>query len=313
MESPEGDLKMQETTALGAIAALGSAASWAIGAFLFKSLGERLSPLAMTLAKGVCSLLLLGAAVLLIGAAPLDYQSMALLALSGVIGIAFGDTFFFRALQGLAPQALLVLMVLGQILTIGLAVIFLQEQLPLIAVIGIPMVLAGVVIVLRATSNEGGTTRLDGVIFGLLSVTCMAVSVVIAKKGLGPQSDTIQATFVRMLSGTAGVFAYGIVTRQVNGWITPFRDRKLASRFVLAVGVVAFGGFWLGIVAVKYCSVAIASTLTSTEPAFGLVIAAAILRERVSRMAVIGTAITFVGVVVLSVPDIAIWFRQRIA
>lgn len=301
---------MQETTALGAIAALGSAASWAIGAFLFKSLGERLSPLAMTLAKGVCSLLLLGTAVLLIGAAPLDYQSMALLALSGVIGIAFGDTFFFRALQGLAPQALLVLMVLGQILTIGLAVIFLQEQLPLIAVVGIPMVLAGVVIVLRATSNEGGgTTRFDGVIFGLLSVSCMAASVVIAKKGLGPQSDTIQATFVRMLSGTLGVFAYGIVFGRVKGWITPFQDRKLAARFVLAVSVVAFGGFWLGIVAVKYCSVAVASTLTSTEPAFGLLFASAILRERVSRMAVFGTAVTFVGVVILSVPDIATWFR----
>ena len=302
---------MLESNALGAIAALGSAASWAIGAFLFKTLGEKLSPLAMTLSKGVCSILFLGAAMALVGIAPIDGASLAYLVASGVIGIAVGDTFFFRALQGLAPQSLLVLMVLGQVLTIGLAVVVLREPLSLIAIGAIAIVLAGVVTVLRATSSgESGTTKLDGVIFGLLAVSCMAVSSVLAKKGLGPQSDTIQATFVRMLSGTAGVFAYGIATRQVSGWVSPFRDRRLVHRFVLAVGVVTFGGFWLGMVAFKYTTVAIASTLTSTEPAFGLIIAGVILREKIRPLALVGTAVTFLGVVILSVPEVSVWLRD---
>jgi drug/metabolite transporter (DMT)-like permease len=304
---------MLETNALGAVAALGSAASWAVGAFLFKSLGEKLSPLAMTLAKGACSVALLGIAVLLIGPAPIDTQSLVYLVVSGVVGIALGDTFFFRALQGLTPQALLVLMVLGQVMTIVLAVVFLEEKVPLIAVVGIPAVLLGVVMVLRATAtDEGGKTRVDGLVFGILAVACTAVSIVILKKGLGEQSHTVQATFVRMVSGTVGIFAYGMLTRQIAGWMSPLADRKLASRFVLAVGVVAFGGFWLGTVATKYCPVAIASTLISTEPAFGLIIAATVRRERVPRSAVIGTAITLAGVALLSVPGIGAWFDQQI-
>lgn len=302
---------MLETNALGSAAALGSAVSWAIGAFLFKGLGETLSPLAMTLAKGVCSLVFLGLAMIFLGTTPMDWQSMAYLVASGVIGIAVGDTFFFRALQGLAPQALLVLMVLGQVFTIALAVVVLDETLTRAAAVGIGLVLIGVVLVLRGTSSgEGGVTKVQGVIFGLLAVLCMAIASVIAKKGLGPQSDTIQATFIRMAAGTVGVFGFGVANRQVAGWLTPFRERKLASRFALAVSVVTFGGFWLGMVAFKYTSVVIASTLTSTEPAFGLIIAVLVMRERVSRQAVIGTAVTLTGVLVLSVPQMNGWLQK---
>ncbi len=47
---------MLRENATGITAALVSAASWAVGSFLFKSLGEVFSPLAMTLSKGVFSL-----------------------------------------------------------------------------------------------------------------------------------------------------------------------------------------------------------------------------------------------------------------
>jgi drug/metabolite transporter (DMT)-like permease len=313
---------MLDTNALGAIAALGSAASWAIGAFLFKALGEVLSPLAMTLSKGVCSLLLLGAAMLLLGVTPMDARALALLAASGVIGIAIGDTLFFRALQGLGAQPLLVLMVVGQVLTVGLAVLFLGESLTIAAAIGIAFVLSGVVIVIRSTTaDEGQTTKLAGVIYGLLAVTCMAVGIVLAKVGIGPSGDgiketfvrdSIQETFVRMLAGTLGVLGYGVATRQVTGWIKPFRDKRLVGRFVRAVAAITFGGFWLGMVALKHTTVAVASTLTSTEPAFGLLIGAVIFREKVRAQAVLGTALTFMGVVCLSVPEVGNWLTRWI-
>jgi drug/metabolite transporter (DMT)-like permease len=313
---------MQDTNALGAIAALGSAASWAIGAFLFKALGEVLSPLAMTLSKGVCSLMLLGAAMLFLGVTPMDSRALALLAASGVIGIAVGDTLFFRALQGLGAQPLLVLMVVGQVLTVGLAVLFLREALNVATAIGIALVLAGVVIVIRATTTDGGqTTKLQGVVYGLLAVSCMAVATVLAKEGLGPNDgeikesfvrDSIQETFVRMLAGTLGVFGYGVATRQVTGWVKPFREMRLVGRFVMAVAAITFGGFWLGMVALKHTTVAVASTLTSTEPAFGLLIGALVLRVKVPAQAVVGTALALMGVVCLTAPEISDWLGRLI-
>ena len=55
---------------IGIIAALGSAASWAIGAILFKRLGESLQSSAMTLAKQIVSVMLLAAALALFFAWP---------------------------------------------------------------------------------------------------------------------------------------------------------------------------------------------------------------------------------------------------
>lgn len=304
---------MQDPNALGVIAALASAASWAIGAFMFQALGRVLSPLAMTLMKGVCSLLLLGIVLTVLGWTPIEGRSFVLLAVSGLLGIALGDTLFFRALQGLGALTLLVLAVLGQVLTVVLAVLILGEDLSAASIVGISLVIAGVAAVLLGTSSDdGASTRLKGVLYGLLAVICMSASSIVAKAGLGAGSDTIQATFIRMFVGTLGVFCFGLATRRLPGWIAPFRETRLIGRFVAAVCVITFGGFWLGMVALKYSTVAIASTLTSTEPVFALIFVAVFFRQKVPLRAVLGTVIAFIGIVFLSIPELNTALRELV-
>ena len=72
---------------IGIAAALGSAASWALGSVLFRRLGDELPPVALTFAKGSASVILLGAALLLIGFNPLSAEVWGLLILSGLLGI----------------------------------------------------------------------------------------------------------------------------------------------------------------------------------------------------------------------------------
>jgi drug/metabolite transporter (DMT)-like permease len=79
---------------IGAAAALGSAASWALGSVLFKMLGDKLEPVALTFAKGLLGVLMLGGALLFLGFQPVRFDSILLLTLSGLLGIAIGDTFF---------------------------------------------------------------------------------------------------------------------------------------------------------------------------------------------------------------------------
>jgi drug/metabolite transporter (DMT)-like permease len=321
-----------EGHALGVMAALGSAAAWAVGAFLFKALGEVLSPLALTLAKGACSLVFLGAVMVLLGAQPMNGRALLLLSTSGLLGIALGDTFFFQALQGLGPQPLLVLAVLGQVLTAVLGVVCLGEKLTLGAWLGVGLVIAGVTIVMQGelSQEEAATEGVNpdskpvksetvalidppadlnvslqlpfavstrsGVIFGLLAVVCMSVSTIVAKAGLGESGETIQATFVRMMAGTLGVFCYGLAVGRLGQWVMPLRNARLFVLFLASVVVITFGGFWLSMVAFKYTSVAVASTLTSTEPIFALILAALIFREKVTLRAAAGTLTTALGV-----------------
>lgn len=285
--------------AIGITAALGSAASWAVGSILFKRLGESISPLAMTLAKGAVSVVLLALTLVFTGYQGVEPQPLLLLILSGLLGIALGDTFFFEALQDLGPHALVLLMMLGQVFTVILAVLFLGETPTLYVWFGIVLVVLGIGIVLSANlSGEKQALKWRGIAFGLLSVLCMSVSIIIAKKGLESIS-TIQATFIRMLSGTVGILFFGMATRRLVRWAIPFKDPKLLWFFLVSVCVVTFGGFWLSLVAIKYVDVAIANTLNSTEPLFILPLGAIFLKEKIGFRAVVGTGITTAGIVFL--------------
>jgi drug/metabolite transporter (DMT)-like permease len=289
--------------ATGITAALGSAASWAVGSYLFKSLGAVFSPLAMTLSKGVFSLVLLGAVLMVTGPGSQGLDSLAMLALSGLLGIALGDTFFFEALRGLGPQPLLVLAVLGQVLTVISAVLFLDESPTLGAWTGVSLVLIGVAVVLRGKlTGDEKATGLRGVGFGLLAVFCMCASNLVAKAALREESDTIAATFIRMAAGTLGVLLLGLTTHRLKAWVSPFRDLRMVRLFLISVVVVTFGGFWLSMVAYKYIPVSIASCLTSTEPVFALVLAAVLWKERLTLPLTVGTLATVLGVALICLP-----------
>ncbi len=285
---------------IGIIAALTSAAAWAMGAILYKKLGEKISSLGMNLVKGALSLVLLAAALTLSGIEHIGIDTFMLLGISGLLGISLGDTFFFAALRKMEAHVLVLLSLLGQVLTVLLAVFFLQELVTPYMWTGITMVLIGIAAVLYtklSSGEKGGGSA--GIVYGLLSVVCMSTSVIIAKKGLASVS-ALQATAIRMLWGTLGLLAWGIATGQLKEWLSPFlKERFLIKRISLAVCVVTFGGFWLFHVALKYIDVSIANTLNSTEPLFIIPLAAVFLKEKITRNAVIGTIISVCGIVIL--------------
>jgi drug/metabolite transporter (DMT)-like permease len=290
---------MTDTRIIGVAAALASAAAWAGGTILLKPIGDRIPSFAMTLAKGAVSLALLAAALLAAGAAPVAPGDLALLAASGLLGIAAGDTCFFEALKDLGPVALLVLMTAGLALTPLCAALFLGEPVTWPRAAGVALVAAGIAVVLSAGLSGGAARpRLRGVAFGLAAVACMTASTLAARTALASVS-AIQATFLRMAAGTAGVLLLGAATGRLRAWAVPFGDGGLARRFVLAVTVVTFGGFWLSLVALKHVDVATANTLGSTEPLFALPLAAVFLRERPTLRGLSGCAVATAGMVLL--------------
>jgi drug/metabolite transporter (DMT)-like permease len=284
---------------VGIAAALGSAASWSVGALLFGRLGESLSSFAMTLVKGALSVVLLGAMTLLMrGYSDIGTEAYSYLALSGLLGIAVSDTFFFSALKELGPRALVLLATLGQVVTVLLAVVFLGERLPVWGWVGIALIVSGIATGVFPEKTREGKSSLRGIVYGLLSVLSMSVSVILTKKGLDGVS-TVYATLIRMLAGTLGMLLIGILTLRLKTWVSPFNDRSLMARFLVAVFVITIGGFWLAVVAFKYTSVAIASSLISTEPVFILPLSVVFLKEKLTTRAVAGAVIAVAGVIAL--------------
>lgn len=291
-----------EDRIVGIAAALLSAASWALGSVLFKMLGDRLRPIVLTFAKGVVGAVLLGVVLGPGGAQGIEGWPLVLLILSGLLGIALGDTFFFMALRNLGAHAIVVLLTLGQVLTVLLALIWLGERPGFGEWLGIILVTVGVTLVMwvRLSGDEGAST-LPGVLWGLAAVICMAVSIIIAKEAL-ENTSSLQAAFVRMVAGTFGIFLFGYATRQLGGELKPLLEPKFAGFFLLSVAVVTFGGFWLSLLAIEKTDVAIANTLGSTEPLFVLPLAAFVLKETITALTVFGCVLSVIGVGLILAP-----------
>jgi len=289
-----------DSKTIGILAALGSAASWALGAVLFKKLGDQLSSPAMTLVKSLMSAALLGLVLLFIGFTSLSSNALTLLIVSGVLGIAFGDTLFFAALKELTPHTLIMLLTGGQVLTVLMAVVFLKESPTPLAWLGIALVISGIFIVVRANlSGKKEASPLKGIVLGALSVVCMSTSYVIAKRPLEEPASAMEATFIRMVAGAVTMLILCVFTGQARNWWQPFRERSLLGQFFLSVAMITFGGFWLTFVAFKQLDVSIASTLTSVEPLFVLPLGVIFLREKVTFRALAGSVVAVTGIALL--------------
>lgn len=288
---------------IGILAALGSAATWAVGAMLLKPFADRLPAAGMAFLKGVLGLIVLGAAILVKGAGDFSWQAGGLLFASGVLGIAIADSFFFKALKELSPYAIVQLMLLGQVATIGMALVFLDERLFWIEWLGVLCVIVGVWVVIaepRAASSDPGAMR-RGIAYGLVSVLSMAISATVAKGSLA-EVDVLTATFLRIAGGVFSLMVFApMLLKGWDTWLTPiFADRRVAVRFSAIATFVTFGGFFLSLVALKYTPLVIANTLLSTEPLFVLAIMFMLYREIPAARRVGGSLAGAVGIGLIS-------------
>ncbi len=287
---------------IGCGAALGASLAWAVGSILFRRIGDEASPLGMNLGKGLLGLALLGLALLVVGIDPISGRDLAILAASGVIGIALGDSFFFMALVRMDPRLTLLLGTVGQVATVLMAVVLLGERPGWRTWAGIPLVLGGVTWVMAeqflADDDKRRKLRFQGLIWGLLASLCISGSFILAKLGL-EEVSALQGTFLRFAFGMAGLALYGLLRGELGEWLRPFKSPQLLRRIVLAVLVVTFGGFWLTMAGYKYTDASLATILLSTEPIFILPLAWFFLKERVSWQAVCGAVVAVAGVVMI--------------
>ena len=277
-----------------------SACSWALGAILWRKLGDRLSPYGMNLAKTAVGALFLGMALLAVGVEPVGARSVAYLALSGILGIAVGDTFFFLALMELGPRRASLLGALNPVAIAVAAAALLGERPTPAAWAGIAAASFGVGWVLweRAGSGGGGENRALGVRYGLLSVLCTAGGVLLAKVGV-VAAPTVHAAWIRLLAGSAALALWGASRSELGRWVEPLRAGALLGRVALVVAVVVFGGFWLSLLALKHIDAAVAGTLNATGPLFILPMSALLMKERLSLRAVLGAGIAVGGVALI--------------
>ncbi|MBW7906471.1 MAG: DMT family transporter [Phycisphaerae bacterium] len=294
----------------GELCALSAAAVWALAIMCFKRSGERISPVALNLFKNAVAIVLLavtlpltkGGLAALGGASAYD---LAILAISGVIGISIADTLFFRGLNLCGVGLVSIVDCSYTPFTLFFSWLLLGEQLTPLQYAGVLLVLTGVLISTRHAPPPGRTRvqLLTGILMALSAMACMAFGIVMAKPVL-TQWPTVPAAAVRIFAGTLVLVPFTLMLREraeIWGVFVPSRAWRAA---VPGSILGAYVSLLLWIAGFQYTqAAAVAAVLNQTSTVFALLLATLVLREPLGGRKLAAVSLALSGVLTVTLHE----------
>jgi DME family drug/metabolite transporter len=287
--------------ALGAVCALASAFTWAVTSLLVRTVSPPLSSVTVSAVRS-----LLGGGLLLTGVLAtggierliaIGEKNFFLLAISIVVAIALGDVMFFESARFLGLARAMTVSMVYPLMSAGFAALFLGEPLSARVTAGAVVTLTGLAVIVRARNGE--RVREEhlgrGLAAALVAAVAWAVSLLVLKPAVGGL-DPITTQAVRLPLASLVLFA------TPWGWGAPRQvltaGRSMLRRMAL-LGVITAMSSVLFVTSVKLADVAVAAVLSSTAPLFALPLGLIFLGERVTRPALVGTALAVSGVALI--------------
>jgi drug/metabolite transporter (DMT)-like permease len=285
---------------VGELCSILSALAWAVGIMLYRQLGTSLPPLQLNFLKNLLVMgMLLPAIPLVHGLALPQFTALQAAAAvgSGVLGIGLADTLYFRALNELGAGRMGVLGNFYSPLVIVFSFFFLGERLTAWQLLGFVMVSVGVWVAAWPRKEVAGRPAhaVRGFLYALLAIALMAVAIVLVKRVLEAQ-PLLWVTGLRMLGALVAMLGIAAWRGEVRA-LRPAAGAPFPWPKLLAAAFVGqFGAMVLWMAAYKYTLASVASVLGETASIFILLLAAAWLKEPLTRRAVTGVVLTFSGV-----------------
>lgn len=286
----------------GEIAALSAAVVWALATWIYSQFSHHFSAMQLNIIKGVAA-----SGIMLVVMPWVEMPTMAIssihlaiLAVSGIIGIAVGDSAYFASLKRIGANKTLLLESLAPPLSGVLALVALGSVLPLQSWLGVLLTTLAVTFVIFQPDASGEQTNWSGVGFGLLASVCQASGVVISHYALvAGDLPPLLGALIRLSVGVLTVAMVIVLFEQ-----KPFSSMRkhlgqlTKSAFLWLLGAIFVGTFlalWLQQIALKHANPAIAQTLIATSPLFMLFIYM-LKGEKVTAKSIIGTLAAVGGI-----------------
>lgn len=290
-------------TFLGEFAAIGAAVVWAVATWIYSQFSHQFSAMQLNIIKGVLAstMMLLVMPFMPMPAIELKSSYVLILGISGVIGIAIGDSAYFASLKRIGAGKTLLLESLAPPLSGVLALMFLGTALGFQSWLGVVITTVAVTaVVFQPNGNGNEKTSLSGIGFGLVASVCQATGVVISHFAL-VQGDLppLLGAFIRLTIGVAVVACLVplLEKKPYRSMVEQGRTMKAVSWYwlIAAIFVGTFLALWLQQIALKHANPAVAQTLIATSPLFILIIYA-VRGEQISRRSVVGTLCALLGI-----------------
>ena len=291
----------------GEIAALGTALCFASASNLFATAAAKMGALTLNRLRITAAWVFLTVTLVLAHHAlwPTWASAPATLALavSGMIGFIFGDTFQFRSIVILGPGRASLLAATAPLFTTALAWSLLHQHPKPLAFVGMALTISGTAFAFTAPSKprdghaEGGITT--GIASGLLGAIGQAGGYVLSKLALRTGLDPLSGTVIRVGCACVAIWVMTGVARQVGPTLAALRDAR--STLFMLVGALLGPclGVLLSLTSLHLIEAGVAASITAVSPLFAMLIAARFHNERLTWRALVGCALAVVGIVVL--------------
>ena len=297
---------------------------WAVAVTLFRGPVLEHGARTVNLAKCLLGAALQGLTVLALGQGTVllsvSGRALLVLAASGVIGLTIGDTALFGAVARLGVHRTLLLQTLAPVFTALIAWVWRNELPTALEMLGAGVILAGVAQVVAprrgrlapapvpngvtvpesmSAPSETGTPLLAGVMLGVVAALGQGAGVVMAKAGM-TEVAVVPASFVRLAAAAAGLALLAATPARMARLgklvVAPVMRRRVVPATLLGTYVALF----LMMLGISLAPAAIAATLLSVSPVYGLLIDTFVFRQPVTARGLTGTLLAVAGVAVLT-------------
>lgn len=263
----------------GALAALAAALCWTLASSLWHRLSTSLSAVQLNLLKNLLALVLLAPALAL---QPwrVGWDPLLLLAASGVLGIALGDSLYFAALRRLGTRRCLTLDAGGPAVTAVAGFLWLAEWPRPLQWLGVALISLAVLLVARQKPERSPTAGLAvpaaaqrlGVLLALAALLCGSGGALLARAALrAGELDPLQSAVLRLAAASLVLLP---LLRGVPA--SPPRPRPAQRRWPLWLAATLLGtsaGIALQQTALQQLPGALAVALMATAPVMALPLA----------------------------------------
>lgn len=287
----------------GEIAGLATAICWTATAMSFQVASRRIGSVSVNLIRLVFAFVfyLVYSKIVLNQWLPFDAPAEAwfYLSISGLIGFVFGDFFLFKSYEYVSSKISMLIMTLAPPVAAILGWFMMGEKFTIMNTIGMLLVLSGVAIVVfkkdKQSSNNKLKYSLKGIIFAFGGAIGQGVGAVFSKKGMGSY-DPFASSQIRVITGIIGFLILITLMKKWGDLNSGLKDKKASVALIIGSFLGPFLGVSLGMVAFKYSSVGVASTLMATVPVFILLPSHILLKEKLALREVVGAVVAVVGI-----------------
>lgn len=295
---------------LGEIISLGTAVCWTATGLAFQQATRRSGSLSVNLIRLIIALVLYTVFSYFTRgiALPFDANNHAWLwlSISGLIGFVFGDYFLFKSYEFITARISMLVMSLSPPFAALISWAIMGEVLGKSAIFAMFITIGGIVIVITGKNGgvEGKTGKKNkfqfafstkGLLYALMGTIGQATGLVLSKYGM-QDYNAFAATHIRVIAGSIG---FVLLITMIRRW-PKVKIAVMDKRSMVFIGIGSvfgpFVGVYFSLLALKYTSVGIASTIMAIIPVLIIPPAVLLYKERVTFKEVLGSVIAIGGV-----------------